>query len=63
METLSLIFIEFFFIDRQCEVLKDALDVSYSNGLKIPNSNRPWGGCFTQALTSEQILKICKIKL
>ena len=36
METLSSTFIENFFIERQCWVLKDASDVSYSNGLKIP---------------------------
>ena len=36
METLRLTFVEIFFIDRQCSVLKDASHVSYLNGLKIP---------------------------
>ena len=36
VETLSLTFIEIFLIDRHCCVLKDASDISYSNGLKIP---------------------------
>ena len=63
METLSLTFIEKFLIDRQCWALKDGSDVSYFKWVKNTNSNGPWGGCFTQALTSEQILKIWKIKL
>ena len=58
METLRLTFIENFLIDRQCWVLKDASDVSYSNGLKILTQVILEVDVLPKALTSEQILKI-----
>ena len=43
---------------------QDASDVSYRNGWKIPTKMvLEVDAFFTQALTSEQILKIWKIKL
>ena len=44
-------------------MLKDTSDVSYLNGLKIPSQIVIEVDALLKALTSEQILKIWKIKL
>ena len=44
-------------------MLKDASDVSYSNGLKIPSQIVIEVDALLEALMSEQNLKIWKIKL
>ena len=63
METLKLNLCRKFFDWHAALSVKGCIRYIVFKWVKNTNSNSPWGWCLTQALTSEQILKICKFKL